>query len=308
VDALACFGIGVGAPAFAASTLLRLLENGNLIDVPAEMRKWTKVRRDGHVVDEESLLERRRAEAELFGGAAALAVPASREVREYAYQQNPAAVVGAIEVADQIQIGLSAASMVQSGIQAFPGGTLQVSYDAQQRLLTPSARLEMPGAQQPRNTYVRDLFWFPAIRPGIAQAKLKITWDGNAYGEIGTPTISKDLDQSSDWSHSACSINIRAVNRIPVGTDPRTWPLWYHYEGSFDPLGNGQWEFSGDFEINAFGALAFHNHRNVSRSLADFAISGVDNDSWKCPDVSAPVPTIPADQMAYLRGHPPGGG
>lgn len=301
IDALACFGVGVGSRAFELSTLLRMLATGDFAGTPAEIRKWTKVRREGRIVDSEQLVERRRAEAELFSGST-MAVPESRAVREYSYQQNPAVIAG-IAVADAIQIGLGAAAIMQSGIQAFPSGSLQVSYDSQQRLLTPQARLEMPGARVPRHTYTRNLFWFPSIRPGLAQALLRITWDGNAYGEIGTPTISKDLDRTSDWSRSSCTISIRAVNRIPVGTDPRTWPLTYHYEGTFDPLGNGHWDFNGGFEIDAFGGLAFHNHRNVSRSAVDWAISGVTNDSWRSEDVASTVPTIPDDQMTYLRAH-----
>ncbi|HKV20001.1 MAG TPA: hypothetical protein VJR50_13275, partial [Mycobacterium sp.] len=144
------------------------------------------------------------------------------------------------------------------------------------------------------------------LAPNAAQALIQIIWDGNAYGEIGTPKIVADLDKTSDWSRSSCAINIRAFSRIPVGTDPRTWPLWFHYAGNFDPYGNGEWDFSGDFEINAFGGLTFHDHKNVSRSLLDFAISGVNNDSWRAPDVGWTVPEIPADQMAYLRGHVPG--
>lgn len=157
---------------------------------------------------------------------------------------------------------------------------------------------------RPKTTYSRTLFWLPSIRFNAAQALIKIIWDGNDYGEIGTPTITKDLDQTSDWSRSSASINIRAISRIPAGTDPRTWPLWYHYEGSFDPIGNGQWDFNGDFEINAFGAIAFHDHKWKSRSLIDSAID-VNPDDWKGPDVTATVPTIPDDQMAYLRGHAP---
>jgi len=304
IDALACFGIGIGSQALRHSTLLRMLDDGDFAAVPGEIRKWTKIRSNGQIVDSEALLERRRAEAELFGGTApALAAPASREVQEYAYQQNPALIAG-IEVADAIQIGLGAAAIVQSQVNAFPGGSLQVTYDSQQRLLTPQARLDMPGSMRPKNTYTRTLFWLPSIRLNAAQALIKISWDGNDYGELGTPTITKDLDQTSDWSRSSASINIRAVNRIPTGTDPRTWPLWYHYEGSFDPYANGQWDFNGDFEINAFGAIAFHDHKWKSRSLIDFALD-VHPDNWKGPDVTAAVPTIPADQMAYLRGHVP---
>jgi len=304
IDALACFGIGIGSKALEHSTLLRMLDDGDVAAVPGEIRKWTKIRDNGQIVDSEALLERRRAEAELFAGIApALAVPASREVQEYAYQQNPALIAG-IEVADAIQIGLGAAAIVQSQINAFPGGSLQVAYDAQQRLLTPQARLDMPGSMRPKNTYKRTLFWLPSLGPNLAQALITINWDGNDYGEIGTPTISKDLDQTSDWTRSSASINVRAVSRIPVGTDPRTWPLWYHYEGNFDPFGNGEWDFNGDFEINAFGAIAFHNHKWKSRTAIEFMVN-VHPDNWKGPDVPAAVPTIPADQMAYLRGHAP---
>ena len=304
IDALACFGIGIGSQALEHSTLLRMLDDGDFAAVPGEIRKWTKIRDNGQIVESEALLERRRAEAELFGGTVpTLAVPASREVQEYAYQQNPALIAG-IEVADAIQIGLGTAAIVQSQVNAFAGGSLQVTYDSQQRLLTPQARLDMPGSMRPKNTYARTLFWLPSLGPNLAQALIKIIWDGNDYGEIGTPTITKDLDQTSDWTRSSASINIRAVSRIPTGTDPRTWPLWYHYEGNFDPVGNGEWDFNGDFEVNAFGAIAFHDHKWKSRSLIESMVD-VHPDSWKGADVTAAVPTIPADQMAYLRGHAP---
>lgn len=104
IDALASFGVSVGAPAFVHSTLLQFLEAGKMAAVPGEIRKWTKVRRDGQIVESERLLERRRAEAELFGGSSSpgLAVPASLEVQEYSFQQaaplthykNPPSVVG----------------------------------------------------------------------------------------------------------------------------------------------------------------------------------------------------------------------
>ena len=63
-------------------------------------------------------------------------------------------------------------------------------------------------------------------------------------------------------------------------------------------------DFNGDFEINAFGAISFHDHKWKSRSLIDATLD-VHPDTWKGPDVTAAVPTIPADQMAYLRGHAP---
>lgn len=91
IDALASFGVGIGSQALLRSTLLKYLDAGNLSAVPEEIRKWTRLRQNGHITEDERLLERRRAEAELFGGGpTAGAVPASREVREYSYQQRPA--------------------------------------------------------------------------------------------------------------------------------------------------------------------------------------------------------------------------
>ena len=48
-----------------------------------------------------------------------------------------------------------------------------------------------------------------------------------------------DLDTSSDWQHSSAVFNISKLDQIPPATtDPRAWPVVYHYEGNYDPLGN----------------------------------------------------------------------
>ena len=67
---------------------------------------------------------------------------------QFSYAQNPVAGAGAIAIADAIQIGLGAAAIVQSGIQA-GGGSLSFTYERAERLLTTQARLAMPGAAQP---------------------------------------------------------------------------------------------------------------------------------------------------------------
>lgn len=50
IDALLSFAIGIGGAALQRSTLLTLLDAGDLGSVPAEMRKWTKLRRGTQVV------------------------------------------------------------------------------------------------------------------------------------------------------------------------------------------------------------------------------------------------------------------
>ena len=65
-DALVSFVYNVGDGNFQKSTLLRLLNQGNYAAVPAELKKWTKARQNGQLIDLPGLVRRRAAEAELF--------------------------------------------------------------------------------------------------------------------------------------------------------------------------------------------------------------------------------------------------
>jgi GH24 family phage-related lysozyme (muramidase) len=65
-DALVSFVYNVGSGAFQKSTLRQVLSKGNYDLVPTELKKWTKARRNGQVVDLPGLVKRRTAEAELF--------------------------------------------------------------------------------------------------------------------------------------------------------------------------------------------------------------------------------------------------
>jgi hypothetical protein len=130
-----------------------------------------------------------------------------------------------------------------------------------------------------------------------------IEWEGNAYGEIGTPVIRRNLGTSTEWSKSSANITITKVDRIPLPrTDPRTWPIVYTYEGTYDPFGNGYFEFSGEFEINAFGGLKFNRHEVVSRSLSDWILRDSPEEAVQRGEaVIVPVPAIPQEQISYLR-------
>ena len=305
IDALASFGVGIGAAALLRSTLLKLLDAGNLAAIPVEMRKWIRLRRDGRIVEDERLLERRRAEAELFGGGpTAVAVPASLEVREYSYQQNPAAA--AIGLAEVVEWGLAAGAIVQAGVQD-ASGSFSLTYDEAHRLLTPQGRLGMPGVAAATQSYRRRFMVVPQIRAGTANATIDVVWSGNAYGEITSVVFERVLSESSDWSKSDLHITVNAMSRIPVSRDPREWPLTFRYQGNYDPLGNGHFEFQGEIEVNAFGGLRWISpHQVVSRSFWDFFISGKPED-WvqRGPDVWPATPPIPPEQAKFLRENVP---
>jgi hypothetical protein len=235
--------------------------------------------------------------------------PSASMVRreDYATMMNPtlvAPVIAGITVSDAAQIGLAAAAVVQAQVSA-SAGSFQLVYDKAQRLLTADARNKMPGAQKSKSSYRRHLIYIGCDRlvGEFAEANIVIEWEGNPYGEIGTPVIRRDLQASTDWSKSSANLSITRLDRIPLpGTDPRTWPIVFNYEGSFDPAGNGHFEFSGEFEINAFGGIKFNRHEVVSRSLIEFAIVGKPEEFVvKGKDVIVAVPDIPQEQIDYLK-------
>ncbi|HLO60189.1 MAG TPA: papain-like cysteine protease family protein [Bacteroidales bacterium] len=66
IDSLASFTYNVGDANFLQSTLLKRLNAGKYSDVPLEIRKWTKGRINGKLVDLQGLVNRRNEEAALF--------------------------------------------------------------------------------------------------------------------------------------------------------------------------------------------------------------------------------------------------
>ena len=223
---------------------------------------------------------------------------------DYSRMQNPAAaapIIAGITLADAAQIGLGAVAVVQSQVNG-SSGSFTLTYPQAQRLLTPDARNKMPGARQPRNNYVRQLMFIGADKWPLASAQVIIEWQGNAYGEIGTAVIRKELATSTDWSKSSASLMITRLEPIPDPGDARPWPMVFHYEGNYDPAMNGQFEFQGEFEINAFGGIKFNRHEVVSRSLLDFAIAGKpDEYVRKGDDVVVATPPLPQEQIDFLK-------
>ena len=66
VDALMSFIYNVGGDNFNGSTLLKVLNQKKYEDVPGEIKKWTKAKVDGKMVDLPGLVTGRNAEATLF--------------------------------------------------------------------------------------------------------------------------------------------------------------------------------------------------------------------------------------------------
>lgn len=214
--------------------------------------------------------------------------------------QNPVAL------GEAIQIGLAAISVVQAQAAASQGSFV-LTYDKAQRLLSSEARVKMPNSQATKQGFRRPLLFLGSGKVGAAYAQLIIEWEGNPYGEISTPVIRRDLSNSTEWSHSGAQIAITVIDRIPLpNTDPRAWPITYSYEGTYNPFGNGYFEFSGEFEVNAFGGLRFTRHEVVSRALVEAAVLGAPEDFVvRGADVVVPVPKMPQEQAAYFSSKMP---
>jgi hypothetical protein len=222
--------------------------------------------------------------------------------RELAAPLQVAEVIG---IGEALQIGLAGVSIIQAQLSASQG-SFTLTYPQAQRLLTPEARATMPTAQA-KHAYSAPLLHLAigALIPA-AEADVIIEWEGNDYGEIGTPVIRRRLETSTEWSKSSANIAIALRETIPPqDMDPRAWPIVYSYEGTYDPYGNGYFEFTGEFEINAFGGLHFNRHKVVTRSMADFAIGGQPEDKVaRGRDIVVPIPAMPADQQKWLHEHP----
>ena len=65
-DALVSFVYNVGAGSFQRSTLAKRLAKGEFTEVPGELKKWTKARIGGKLVELRGLVRRRAAESALF--------------------------------------------------------------------------------------------------------------------------------------------------------------------------------------------------------------------------------------------------
>lgn len=209
--------------------------------------------------------------------------------------------IAGLTAVEAANLGLGGASLLQPAMTK--SGNLTISSDKAQRLLTPQARQKLNS--RPKTSYTYPILWINFDKPifGAADAEIEVTWEGNDYGEIGGAYVRRNLTNTTAFSKSSLNVSFTKLDKIPPNNmkDPREWPVVFAYDGTFDPWGNGQFEFQGEFEINAFGGLKFVRHEAKSVSLADWAISGKATDIiQKKSDRSYTVPTLPPDQKKYL--------
>lgn len=218
----------------------------------------------------------------------------------------PAAAAGLFGIAgltavEAVNLGLGAAGLLQPAMTK--SGNLTIASDKAQRLLTSQARQKLN--TRAKKNYVFPILWINADKPLIeaADALIEVTWEGNDYGEIGSAYVRRNLRSTTAFTKSSLNVSFTKLDKIPPHTmkDPREWPVVFAYDGTFDPWGNGQFEFQGEFEINAFGGLKFNRHEVKSVSLMDFAVFGKPEDFIKKQsNRHYNVPTLPPDQKKYL--------
>ena len=204
----------------------------------------------------------------------------------YSLQKTPAAAVGLFGIAGLTAVEAANLGLGTAGLLApvfTKSGSLSITSDKAQRLLTPQARQKL--SRRNKTTYTYPVLWVNFDRPlgEFADALLEVTWEGNDYGEVGAAYVRRNLRNTTAFPKSSLNITFSKLDRIPPNSmkDPREWPIVFAYDGTFDPWGNGQFEFQGEFEINAFGGLKFNRHEVKSVSLMDFAITSKAEDIVK---------------------------
>jgi hypothetical protein len=87
-----------------------------------------------------------------------------------------------------------------------------------------------------------------------------VHWQSNDFGEIGAAYVDVAPDHTQ-FSHSSLNVEFKPLDNLPnKGQDIRAWPMQWIYTGNFDPVGAGDYDFQGKFEIDAFGGFRVLEH------------------------------------------------
>ncbi len=218
---------------------------------------------------------------------------------DYSQQMNPGLFgIAGLEAVEAITLGLTA---VQLGASA-----------AQQtgKLVYQPVNVNRLMKKEPRpytRNYAHKIFGAQTFKGGFAPAA-KVTFivevSSNDYGEI-VGLVKHSLTGSSNFDYTSLNVTFTNLGMNPRPTsskDPRSWPIRVAYQGQYDPVGNGKWDFQGEFEFNAFGYFKILKHNVVDRSFITIANFGKPSDFvYRFHDSSGTaIPRLPADQRRIL--------
>lgn len=187
--------------------------------------------------------------------------------------------------AEVLEIALTAVIVAQEQTAISQGG-LAIARETASRFGSPP--------QPKKSDYIWRIMLVGRDHPLLpnVHADIYIRWSGNDFGEIGGAYIWVDPDHPQ-FSRSSLTASFTPLNDLPVqGADPRAWPMQWLYNGRFDPLGGGDYEFDGKFEINAFGGFRILEHKVIdhSWSLGSASEYGF---VTRGPDAIVPIPPLP---------------
>ena len=215
----------------------------------------------------------------------------------------PAAAAGlfgiaGLEAVEAITLGLTAVQVGAMGLQQ--SGNLSYSPTHVSRLMEAEPK---PYSR----SYTHQIFGAFAeggLGNDFSRAQFELKVDSNDFGEI-VAFVRKNQSRTTSFDKSSMYVNFTNLGMYPRQggeRDPRAWPIRMSYEGNYNPYGNGNWDFQGQFEFNAFGYFKILEHEVASRSLMDFAIFGSPEDYVYKYGNHLPysIPELPESQRRIL--------
>lgn len=176
------------------------------------------------------------------------------------YIGDPVVQRGLPVAVEALEVALTATIAVQEQSALVHGG---LSYQS-------SKAKRFGDPPQPTDAeYSARVLWCSRTHPVLPNvyAGFSVHWLGNQYGEMGGAYVQLDMDESTEFWKSSLEVKFDALETMPKkGDDDRLWPMVWIYEGTFDPVGGGQYDFQGKFEIDAFGGFKVIQHKVVDRS------------------------------------------
>ena len=130
-------------------------------------------------------------------------------------------------------------------------------------------------------------------------------WQGNDFGEMGAAYVDVSPDHSA-FTHSSLSVEFKPLDNLPnKGQDVRAWPMQWIYSGNFDPVGPGDYDFQGKFEIDAFGGFRILEHSvNDNSTFLKWGGAAAEKLVERGEDIAAPIRPLPPNATVTTHTTP----